>query len=247
MVDQLFADAYLAACYDTWHPRAVRDDYDFYLPRMMRARAVLDVGCGTGTLLAEARSLGHAGRLCGLDPAAAMLERARRRADVEWVEGDLTTASWEAAFDLVVMTGHAFQTLLRDEDISAALSAVHRSLEPGGCFAFETRNPGARAWENWSPDRPATARGDDGGEVRITTAVVRPFDGAWVTFAHTFEGAHPSLPQTSQSTLRFLDLDRLNAALAERGFAIEAQFGDFSGQRLKHDSPEIITLARKAG
>ena len=29
MVDLLSADAYLAAVYDVWHPRSVRDDYDF--------------------------------------------------------------------------------------------------------------------------------------------------------------------------------------------------------------------------
>jgi len=35
----------------------------------MAAPSVLDVGCGTGAMLHEARQLGHVGRLCGLDPA----------------------------------------------------------------------------------------------------------------------------------------------------------------------------------
>ena len=56
----------------------------------MAARAVLDVGCGTGSLLRRARELGHEGRLCGLDPAAAMLAQARTRPDVEWRLGDLS-------------------------------------------------------------------------------------------------------------------------------------------------------------
>src|ERR1700728_4535460 len=107
MADRCFTDSFLAAVYDTWHPRDRRDDYDFYLPNIMSANAALDVGCGTGALLHEARQRGHSGRLCGLDPAVGMLERARLRPDIEWVLGELRSASWDSEFDLVVMTGHA--------------------------------------------------------------------------------------------------------------------------------------------
>ncbi|MEK8169819.1 winged helix-turn-helix transcriptional regulator [Streptomyces sp. M19] len=54
-------------------------DFTFYLPLVMSARSVLDVGCGTGALLRGARENGHTGRLCGLDPAVGMLEVARTR------------------------------------------------------------------------------------------------------------------------------------------------------------------------
>lgn len=48
MVDRLFSDTDLAALYDAWWPRAQRKDFDFYLPLVMSAEAVLDAGCGTG-------------------------------------------------------------------------------------------------------------------------------------------------------------------------------------------------------
>src|SRR3981081_2071370 len=107
MVDHLFSDAGLAALYDAFCPWKSRRDLDFYLKLVMHATAVLDVGCGTGALLHRARETGHTGRLCGLDPAAGMLEQACKRSDIEWILGDLASVGWDREFDLVVMSGHA--------------------------------------------------------------------------------------------------------------------------------------------
>jgi len=128
MPDLLFADADLAALYDQMNPG--RADFTFYLPMIMAASSVLDVGCGTGTLLHAARDAGHAGRLCGLDPAAGMLAQARRRVDIDWVLGDLRMVAWKSEFDFAVMTGHAFQVLLTDDDVQTALAAVRAALVP---------------------------------------------------------------------------------------------------------------------
>ena len=145
MADEEFSDPRLAVLYDLFCPWEDRGDFAFYLPVVMSARAVLDVGCGTGALLRRAREDGHTGRLCGLDPAAAMLEVARERRDIEWVAGDLATAPhWDREFDLVVMTGHAFQQLLGDEEVRVALAAIAAALTDEGAFVFETRNPLAR-------------------------------------------------------------------------------------------------------
>jgi SAM-dependent methyltransferase len=244
MADLLFSDGYLAGVYDAWHPREVRDDFDFYLPRVMAANAVLDVGCGTGTMLHAARDAGHRGRLCGLDPAPGMLERARRRGDIEWRLGDLASAPWREEFDLIVMTGHAFQAIVTDTELRASLTSIRRSLVPHGRFAFETRNPAARAWEGWRPENAVELVGPDGEPVRITTQVVVPFDGRTVTFTHTFTGNSAGPPLTSESTLRFLDPEALAVFLAGAGLVVEEQFGDWEGRPLTEASPEIITIAR---
>ncbi|HET8680477.1 MAG TPA: hypothetical protein VFM54_01175 [Micromonosporaceae bacterium] len=81
-----------------------------------------------------------------------MLEQARRRSDIEWVLGDLASARWDREFDLVVMTGHAFQVLVTDDEVRRSLAAVRSALTAGGRFAFETRNPPARAWQRWTSD-----------------------------------------------------------------------------------------------
>jgi SAM-dependent methyltransferase len=142
----VFSDADAAALYDLlnpWDPGRFPGDR-FYHELVMAADSVLDVGCGTGAMLACARDHGHCGRLTGLDPDRAALDRARRRAGIEWAEGAAAEVRWQADFDLATMTGHAFQCLLTDHDLHASLTAIRAALRPGGRFVFETRHPQAR-------------------------------------------------------------------------------------------------------
>ncbi len=244
--DRLFTEPTLAELYDRWAPAPQRGDFGFYLPLVMSAGSVLDIGCGTGELLRMARQAGHTGRLCGLDPAPAMLALARQQPDVEWVLGDAASAAWRQEFDLVVMTGHAFQVLGSDGEIRAALAAIVSSLARDGRFAFETRNPLARAWGDWTPGNAVRVTGPTGDVVTMAHQVVVPFDGRTVTFTSTYTSPAWTEPQVSRSTLRFLGAAELAAFLAAAGLAIQEQFGDWDRAPLTGTSPEIITIAVQA-
>jgi SAM-dependent methyltransferase len=246
MVDRQFAEPALARLYDTLHPGTLRGDFTFYLPLVLSAATVLDVGCGTGELLHRARQAGHGGRLCGLDPAEAMLDQARRRTDIEWILGDLDTVEWDHRFDLVVMTGHVFQVFLDDDQIRSALSVIRSILTEDGRVAFETRNPLVRAWRDWTPDNAVEEVGRDGDVVRMAHQVETPVTGDRVTFTTTFSAPGWDRPKTSRSTLRFLDAATLSTFLSTAGLVIEEQFGDWDREPLGDTSPEIITVARRS-
>ena len=243
IVDRIFSDPNLAELYDAFC--AGRPDFGFYLPLVMSARNVLDVGCGTGELLNLAREAGHSGRLCGLDPADAMLDQARKRSDIEWVLGDLESVEWCREFDLIVMTGHAFQVFVEDDQLRESLVAIRLALTKDGRFVFETRNPLVREWESWTPNK-AVEIVHDGHIARMAHQVITPVTGDLVSFTTTFTSPNWDQPQISRSTLRFLSNDALSSFLSDAGMAIEEQFGDWDQQTLEETSPEIITVARRA-
>ena len=245
----VFSDADAAALYDLlnpWDPDRRPDDR-FYFPLVMDAESVLDVGCGTGAMLHLARERGHRGRLVGLDPDRAALDRARRRSDIEWVEGTAADAERGADFELATMTGHAFQDLLTDDDVRASLAAIHGALRRGGRFAFETRHPQARAWEEWTAANPDDVVDvvDDTGRALRYWHDVDSVVGDVVTFHGTVAEQDGTVLRVLSESLRFLDAAALNKFLAEAGFEIEAQFGSWEQEPITGSSREIITIARR--
>lgn len=138
MSDPIYADARLAAVYDSFD--AHRQDLDAYvqLTHELGAQRVVDLGCGTGCL--ALRLVGPRRTVTGVDPARASLDVARTKphADqVVWLEGDAAAIPWGLDADLVVMTGNASQAVLTDETWNATLRNVHAALRPGGYFVFE--------------------------------------------------------------------------------------------------------------
>jgi len=240
--DAIYTDPRLAAVYEVLNPPAA--DTAFYAKLAGDPpRAVLDMGCGTGSFAVELAGRGH--RVWGADPAAAMLEIARARPDgdrVTWVLSDAAGLDLDARFDVIVMTGHVFQVFLSDDEVLAALVALRRHLAPGGRLAFETRNPAVRAWQAWLPDKTCkTVEVPGVGRVEVHhdfSAV----DGNLITFMTRFRFADGTTAD-EPSTLRFMGRDELEGFLNRAGFAEIARYGDWDGAPFGPSSPEIIAVA----
>lgn len=229
----------LAALYDIecgWS-----EDREFY--RLLAGsppKTVLELGCGTGLVARAMAGDGH--DVTGVDPAQAMLDVGRRSSNgdrVRWEKGFAQDFALDRRFDLAFMTGHAFQVLLTDEDIIAALDNIHRHLKPGGIFAFETRNP-ALPWERLFEE--SEILDTPNGPVPIAWRV-HWRRGEFIHFNTHYQFADRE--RVSESTLRFLPLKHLSEMLADRGFAIEHVYGNWD--RTAFDaahSAEIIFIAR---
>ncbi|MGH7897000.1 MAG: class I SAM-dependent methyltransferase [Candidatus Binatia bacterium] len=102
------------------------------------ASRVLEVGCGTGSLLVLVKSVHPDVEVVGLDPDPKALARAKRKADGAGISMALDRGFSDAlpyprgSFD-VVLSSLMFHHLAADEKQST-LREIHRVLKPGGAF-----------------------------------------------------------------------------------------------------------------
>jgi SAM-dependent methyltransferase len=221
VADAIFEDPRLAEIYDPLDPD--RSDLDAYLAIAdeLGASSVVDIGCGTGTfacLLAR-----HGAQVTAVDPAAASIEVARRKAGaevVEWIVGDAAALPPLRA-DLVTMTANVAQVFVSDESWATTLRAAHGSLRPGGALVFEVRDPAQEAWRAWTREQShrTVDLPDVGGvETWVELMEVRlPLVSFRWTFAFEADGA----VLTSDSTLRFRSRPEIEAALVGAGFGVQ--------------------------
>jgi SAM-dependent methyltransferase len=221
MPDAIFENPRLVSIYDALD--SDRRDLDAYAAMVdeFAAKAVIDLGCGTGLL---ARRLARSGLfVTGVDPAAGSLEYARNQPGahrVHWILGDASTLP-EAAADLVLMTGNAAQAVADQADWDCMLRRTHMALRPGGRFVFESRDPSRRAWERWN--RAESFRRVHIAEVGAveTWVELTAVDLPLVSFRHTWVFDADGAVLTSDSTLRFRDGTEIERDLRRHGYAVE--------------------------
>jgi 2-polyprenyl-3-methyl-5-hydroxy-6-metoxy-1,4-benzoquinol methylase len=238
-----YQNAQIAEIYDIANPRA--QNTDFYLSLAgVRPCDVLDLGCGTGTLCCALAERGH--WVTGVDPAAAMLAVARSKPHaekVEWVESFAQSYKSNRRFDLIVMTGHAFQVLLTDTDALAVLQTMRSHLKERGRVAFETRNPRVDWAAEWAA-RPPLVRTLPGGQL-FETLEITGSDGEFISFQTCYRFPHVTL--TTSSTLRFPSREHVETLIARSGLVVRDGFGDWDASPFEAArSREIIFIAEIA-
>ena len=241
----LYDDPDLAQFYDpACHPR---DDFAYCTALAKDARSVLDLGCGTGELAA---ALAVNRSVSGIDPSATMLAIARARAGgkaVTWIEADARSVRLGQRFDLVLLTGHAYQVFLTDDDQRRALATIAAHLAPGGTFIFDSRNPASPADKEWT--REGTLRRIDHPHLGPTEAWdVSTYDEASgiVTYQNAYRVLSTGRDYVAGAQIRYTPKDALAVLIASAGLAVDRWLGDWLGSPFKPDSKEIIPIGRLA-
>jgi SAM-dependent methyltransferase len=242
--DALYQDPDLAQFYDLANPWG--PDFEFCKGLARDARSVLDLGCGTGQFAA---SLVAGRAVFGVDPAGPMLEIARQRAGgnkATWVHADARSVRLGRRFDLVVLTGHAFQVFLTGEDQKAVLSAIAAHLAPEGRFIFDARNPAAEAWRDWVPEKSERRIELPGfGAVKAWNDVVHDAATGIVTYQTHYQVVEGGQIFSASSKIRFTAQEAIAAMLDEVGMKVDEWLGDWAGEAYQPTSPEIIPVGRR--
>lgn len=223
MPDNHYEHPRLAEIYDLnsgWSP-----DRDFYLSLAGTSpRKILDIGCGTGLICRAYAEKGHA--VTGLDPSPAMLEVGKRKPHgekIDWVCTFAQSYRSNELFDLIIMTGHAFQVLLSDEDVLETFAMIRKHLKSDGSLVFESRNPEID-WEKvWDYDVVLDL---DGEKIQMTNRLLSK-KGEQITHQLTYQ--FPDETLVSTSTLRFMPKAKIEACLAKSRLKIDKFMGDWHG------------------
>jgi demethylmenaquinone methyltransferase/2-methoxy-6-polyprenyl-1,4-benzoquinol methylase len=153
---------------------------------------VLDAACGTGDLAIADRKAG-AGKVTGLDFSEKMLARARKKAPLDWVQGDMLALPFaDGTFDAATV-GFGVRNVA---DLELGLRELRRVLRPGGRLAIL--------------------------EITQPRGVLRPFFSLWFDRVVPVLGkvlpggsAYSYLPA---SVKRFPDAETLTRMLSNSGF-----------------------------
>lgn len=240
-----YEDPRIVELYDIDNPDG--PDHDFYraLANEIEATSIVDLGCGTGMLTV---TLAVAERtVLGVDPSAAMLDVARARPGgdrVEWVHGDSGSIP-HADFDYALMTGNAAQHIGPDAWLRT-LSDLRSAMRAGGTLAFETRNPLARAWEQWSSPERSTRATPHGPLVEWMRAdetapgTVPPGTVRIQAFNHFVDSDETVVEEFD---LQFRGLEEVRSDLAYAGFSVDAVYGDWDRTPFDNEARLMIFVA----
>ena len=126
--------------------RRAEDHAGFFIPYLRSGMALLDCGCGPGTITADLAELVFPAQTVGVDPEEKQIQEAkayaapRGQSNLTFQTGtayDLPFA--DSSFDAVFM--HAVCEHL--SDVAKAFSEVRRVLKPGGVFGVRSGDIGA--------------------------------------------------------------------------------------------------------
>lgn len=224
-LDNHYTTARLAEIYDL--DSGWSEDREFYLNLAgTTSKRILDLGCGTGLLCDAYAASGH--KVTGVDPAEAMLDVARKKPhakDIEWILSTAQNFKSPDLFDLIIMTGHAFQVLLTDLDIEAVFITMKKHLHPDGIIVFESRNP----LIDWVKEWNYSLKLDTTDGIVKESRKLENFKNNLMTF--TLEYEFPSDILTSTSVLRFWTKEEIERHLNRVDLTLVKVSGSW------HDAP----------
>jgi len=188
--------------------------------------SVLDVGCGTGTLLGYLQK--KIPKCMGVDPSAAMLKHAKaKNPKIRYKKDDILSLGLQEKFDVALCTFDVLNYLPTKRQLNRAIGKIRLHLNEHSVFIGDFNTPNKIFTEHFS------RKGVDFESTQtMRTWKVRiriPKERGFVTEEHTE---------------RLYSRDEMEAALTRAGFKRIAWYKSFSVKQSKDEkSPRLIFVA----
>ena len=202
------------------------------------AASLLELGCGTGALLAE---LAQSYQVAGVDRSPEMLDIAARRAPAaRLIRADMTSFTLASRFDVAICMFDTLNHLPSFDRWKALFDRVHEHLAPDGLFIFDVNTSGRLRRLHGGPSFLEEFDGN------VVVMSVEPA-GGWLSMWQTriFERLHDDVFRLHDERILELGvpLAHLRAALDGR-FAVLLE-EDLDGGPVGDDSDRVFFAVRR--
>ncbi|MEH7385436.1 class I SAM-dependent methyltransferase [Bacillus sp. JJ1521] len=218
------------------------DEFFLALLKKVNVKKIADLGCGTGRLTSHFAKAGY--HITAVDPNEEAIGYAKNKEypiEVTWIVGDSSHLQTNM-FDTVIMTANVAQVFLTDKSWQHVISDAYRALKPGGHFIFDTRNPLAKAWEQWEKDMtPDLARNEETGEPLEIWTEYEGFVEDVFTFYETVKNARSDEVLIHEKMqLKFRTQEEIYESLQQVGFSQIQVYGDWEFKPATVESKSFI-------
>ncbi len=185
----------------------------------------------------------------GIDFSSSMIDFAKYKSssisDIAFYEVDAVDFNLETVFDLIVMTGNAFQAFISDADFSSMLSNIRSHMHTDSIFVFDSRLPCpmhfeiTSSYEYWS-----SYTSPSGGKVDV----------------YGLDTKHPLLNNTmlhhvrreyengeqyhSHIELKYRSVDEIVQSLASHGLQLVEYYADWEKTPLTEMSTSFVGVVK---
>lgn len=217
------------------------------------ARAILELGCGTGLHAAMLAEIGY--RVTGVDQSEEMLKRAEERKSsmpqaqserLSFRRGDARTVRTGSRFDCVASLFHVVSYQSTNADLHALFATARAHLDPGGVFVFDCWY-GPAVLEQRPAVRVKRLEGEGLRVTRIAEPTLHPneclVDVDYLVFVE--DPAAGTVERLTEShRMRYLFRPEIEALLAENGMRLAHGCEWLTGGPLGEDTWGACFVAR---
>ena len=218
-------------------------------------KRVLEIACGSGRILVPLAKAGHT--VDGLDFDEAMLAKIPAKAEgldnITWRTADVIADDWGTGYDVVVIAGNFLMNIVSEEGPERAqkvlLEKAKRALKPGGMLYIDYNHtfypeqwyvhPGERViWEG--TDSSGTT-----GRMSLCDSIYDS-ENCLICAIRRYEletSSGEKIRKELPAVKHYVSLEQIHTWLAEEGFRIEKEYGDYAGNPIGETTGRAIICA----